>query len=484
MFRVVFIALTLSIFVVADRVQARCHPCRRFFPPSRSEPAPQQRSAPPQPAPAPAPAFTVTAPPPAPPRTGARAVSGAAPQPATPTRTESRPAPPPPSTSQPAQAAQSNPDSSAPAAAAPAAPVVPVLISKPLNTIDSVIQCKTFTDGWVSCQNKNTGATILPDCNIIQCGAGIGCIPPGRCYDCDYLKTCGNLPVKVNQAQAAAGQIINFYCDPNNWSGGGCSVSCGGGTQTNACGGTRSCNTQACIRSWWQVKDGSAVAGGNVRSSVPAGQTLVTGTPGVVACGGAFCPTDAQVGPGNWSVSSSVSRAIADRNSYARFKAQVGNKFTAQDFPTPLADSLVISGRPATDGVIYWLAAGPTRLPGQDLGTNRVVLLADGNVDITGNLTFAEGGFLAILSGGDIKVAGSVTRLQGLYLAQGIFDTGDSALPLQIDGSVAGLTKVKLSRTYASGTTPAELFIYHPEYLTNLPTGLMRRKQFKQELVP
>ena len=256
--------------------------------------------------------------------------------------------------------------------------------------------------------------------------------------------------------------------------------SCGGagctGPSTQDCTGSWGCN-------WWQVKDGSAVAGGNVRSQVPPGQTLVTGTPGVVACGGSFCPTDAQVGVGNWNVASVVSRIIADRNSYARFKAQVGNKFTAQDFPTPLADSLVISGRPATDGVIYWLAPGPTRLPGQNIGTSRVVLLADGNVDITGNLTFAEGGFLAILSGGDIKVAGSVTRLQGLYLAQGTFDTGDSAIPLTIDGSVAGLTRIKLSRTF-SGATPAELFIYHPEYLINLPTGLMRRKQFKQELVP
>ena len=33
-------------------------------------------------------------------------------------------------------------------------------------------------------------------------------------------------------------------CNPNNW--GGCSVGCGGGTQTNECGGTQSCNTQSC----------------------------------------------------------------------------------------------------------------------------------------------------------------------------------------------------------------------------------------------
>ncbi|MCA9380684.1 hypothetical protein KC678_00270 [Candidatus Dojkabacteria bacterium] len=33
-------------------------------------------------------------------------------------------------------------------------------------------------------------------------------------------------------------------CDPNAW--GACSVSCGGGTQTNACGDTRACNTQSC----------------------------------------------------------------------------------------------------------------------------------------------------------------------------------------------------------------------------------------------
>ncbi len=224
------------------------------------------------------------------------------------------------------------------------------------------------------------------------------------------------------------------------------------------------------------------MAGGNISSNVPAGQTLATGTPSVVACGGAFCPTDAQVGPGNWNVASKVSLVIAHRDSYSRFKARVGNKFRSQDFS--FTGSLTDFGRPMADGAIYWGAAGDIRLPGQDLGTSRVVLLADGDIDITGNLTFAEGGFLAILSGKDIRVSGAVTRLQGLYLAQGTFDTGDSATPLQVDGSVAGLTGVKLSRTYVSGTTPAELFTYHPEYLTNLPIGLLRRDLFWQELVP
>ena len=33
-------------------------------------------------------------------------------------------------------------------------------------------------------------------------------------------------------------------CDPNSW--GGCSVGCGGGVMYNGCGGSQSCNTQAC----------------------------------------------------------------------------------------------------------------------------------------------------------------------------------------------------------------------------------------------
>ena len=454
--KIIIFVTILGIFVILAMAQVNspvraafiCYYCRWSPPPQRSQPAQpvsnpapparqQTRSEPAQPPPPPPPA-----PAPAP-----------APQQSTP---QSQPAP-----------------QAAPAAAAPVVPVVPAPTPKPIGG-----GCTVGTNGWIKCIDPNTGALVLPDCKIIQCGAGVGCIPPGRCYDCSYNKTCGNPPVEVSRAQAAAGQIFNFFCDPNNW--GGCSVSCGGGTQTNACGGTRSCNTQACIQSWWQVKDGGATARGNVISNVPIGQTLATGTPSVVACGGSFCPTDAQVGAGNWKVDSKASIVIADRNSYPVFKARVGNKFRSQEYFGNLT-----SGRPAADGVLYWQAGGGvTMITAQNLGTNRAVLLADGNVDILGNLTFAEGGFLAILSGGDIKVNGTVTRLQGLYLAQGTFDTGNSALPLQVDGSVAGLTKVKLSRTYASGTTPAELFIYHPEYLTNLPIGLKRRYQFKQELVP
>ena len=72
-----------------------------------------------------------------------------------------------------------------------------------------------------------------------QCPAGNSCGFNGQqcccsngCNNC-FPGTCGPAPTDPPT------------CNANNW--GGCSVSCGGGTQTNECGNSRGCNTQACV---------------------------------------------------------------------------------------------------------------------------------------------------------------------------------------------------------------------------------------------
>ncbi len=84
--------------------------------------------------------------------------------------------------------------------------------------------CTNCTSKPPSCQTSDQG-----------CGAN-GCPPNTKriCINCGGGWSCSC------NASASCGPA----CDPNAW--GACSVGCGGGTQTNGCGGTRSCNTQPC----------------------------------------------------------------------------------------------------------------------------------------------------------------------------------------------------------------------------------------------
>ena len=90
-----------------------------------------------------------------------------------------------------------------------------------------------------------------------QCWGG-DCIRPHMvdrlCNTCQGATTGGNCESTCRAAmvtkQCATGQntcrggCFPPPCDANNW--GSCSTTCGGGVQTNECGGTKSCNTQSC----------------------------------------------------------------------------------------------------------------------------------------------------------------------------------------------------------------------------------------------
>ena len=222
---------------------------------------------------------------------------------------------------------------------------------------------------------------------------------------------------------------------------------------------------------WWQVKDGGANAAGNVRSDADAnGGTLVdkTGVPAVVSCGGTTCSPAGD--PKSWDVVSTISSAALADNSYAEFKRRVGNKVTPQAY-----SGLLTTG--------YWQVGASGTSLGGPVGDNVVVILSEGPVTITSNITLGSQGLLVVIAKGDISINPTVNNIQGLFLTDGTFKTGDSATPLVIDGSVAALTGVTLQRT-TTGATPAELFVHHPEYLARIPAPVLNRNQFKSEEHP
>ncbi|MEK7597325.1 MAG: hypothetical protein AAB441_01625 [Patescibacteria group bacterium] len=59
-----------------------------------------------------------------------------------------------------------------------------------------------------------------------------------------FAQTSCEPPCAANEKCSWNGRCVP-RCNGDNW--GGCSVACGGGTQTNECGDSRGCNTQACV---------------------------------------------------------------------------------------------------------------------------------------------------------------------------------------------------------------------------------------------
>ena len=101
------------------------------------------------------------------------------------------------------------------------------------------------------------------------------------------------------------------------------------------------------------------------------------------------------------------------------------------------------------------------------------VVFVNGNLTITGNMSVAQGGFLALIVNGNVTVDPAVTQLDGIVITDGSYTTntagtGDSQL--LSNGSTIAWGGVSLGRDLggANVSTPAEKFTYRPDLLTNI----------------
>jgi len=175
---------------------------------------------------------------------------------------------------------------------------------------------------------------------------------------------------------------------------------------------------------------------------------------------------------------------------------------------TNINNLVVLSSGPAVDGAAYvdvWPASGSVTLQAAALGAvQKLVLMVHGNVTIMGNITAGgavQGGGFVLLASGNITVSntigvasdpvpvGRAAELQGIYIAGGtFFDTDDGnlnqTLTLKVEGSVIGLTGVSLNRRSATASYPKDYFVFRPDFVVNLPTGLKVGNKVFQELAP
>jgi len=192
---------------------------------------------------------------------------------------------------------------------------------------------------------------------------------------------------------------------------------------------------------WWQVDSGNIHAdNGNVGSSIPstaAKPYLITGgltglVPGLVSYTGSLDVGNAaainQAGLSNWQAQTGYQGL---KTGYGYFKRIL------EDDPEAAANGVTIhEGDYVTDGEI-------SVVDGENM-----IILVNGEVTISANINVDPGGFLAIISSGNITIGNTVTNVEGVYVADGIIDSGTSESQLIGEGIFTGWGGISLQRDF------------------------------------
>jgi hypothetical protein len=285
------------------------------------------------------------------------------------------------------------------------------------------------------------------------------------------------------------------------------------------------------IDSWWAASGGGnlVAATGRIQSKLPASTYLMGNAEGSfpgIAIGDTFGPdiTSTKVNSKGWLYDitapgwgSTGNRFLSDReNLYKGMWDRIVPRVTPLTAATNTVDATgmaallssstghklnVDTGVDVT--VIHW--TGNMTIGNLDMGSNKVLLLVDGNATINGPITWTDslGGFMAILAQGNIyidPVVGTLgsaniinlrnpaepANLKGIYYAQGVVYTGHGVGEdklLKVEGTVVGMGGVSLQRVN-KGTNPVEFFQFRPDLSEFLGRIGLRRRVVNQLLNP
>jgi hypothetical protein len=238
---------------------------------------------------------------------------------------------------------------------------------------------------------------------------------------------------------------------------------------------------------WFQTEGGDVHAQGNISSLIPSSASDPflsldgdSGFPGVVSYGGDSVDVyGGEISSENW-LSQDVFANLYD---FAYFYQKLGSP------DDNLGDTVSISelnDDGASQGVYF--QQGDLEITGGSLpGGNKVNILVDGQVTVTGNFTAGTDDFLGIFASGNIRVDASVTQIEGLlftdqdFLSLGVGGANDSQLV--VDGSVIA-NDFTLERNLPDNSNPAELFRYRPDFIVNSPTAIWRTPHTWEEMAP
>jgi hypothetical protein len=239
---------------------------------------------------------------------------------------------------------------------------------------------------------------------------------------------------------------------------------------------------------WWQVKDGDVTTNYSISSKVPTATLFnvngAGGFPGVPVYGTTFNLTSSpdRISASQWTANTTT------RNSrlfdYTYFSNLIPEGTLINDIGT------LATGGTATDGYEWYKIAGNLDINSDiDFGSRKVILFVDGVLNINSkiNLTDNSGFFGAFVSGG-ININPSVSganSIEGLYLSDGVFNTGAGNVGLHIRGSVVANGGMVLARDLTDDSAgPGELFEFAPDQILLFPEKLGFRDQRWLEVAP
>ena len=263
---------------------------------------------------------------------------------------------------------------------------------------------------------------------------------------------------------------------------------------------------------WWQIRDGDVISTeGDIDSNVPTGSYFIDvgsgNFPGI-----ATYLTSLNFASGlsiyNWSAKTQTN-FVNFNYDYFDSLLPDDSQITLITTPTVEGDYFE-SGGTLIDGYRYYKFDGQSgSTAGQDLtiqnsdtvllGLRKVVLLVKGaNLYINRNIlvNIDGSGFFAAFVGknssgtkgniiiGNALPARAAAELEGIYFAEGLFQTGESSEQLHVRGSVVGLDGVILERNLSDNSSAAELFEFAPDLIANFPARFSLKKTKWAEISP
>jgi len=184
-----------------------------------------------------------------------------------------------------------------------------------------------------------------------------------------------------------------------------------------------------------------------------------------------------------------ASGTLMQSQSFAYFYQLLGLPTTDEFDDLNLGDLGSLPPEADDDGVYY--SDGDVTISGALPADTKVIVLVNGKVDITGNITVPVGSSLVVVASGDIIIADAVTQVDGIYVSNGTISTGAGDTEFFGYGSfIAG--SFDLGRDFTAvdpddvrnNTTPVEHFLYRPDLILNSPTKLWAAPLNWQELPP
>jgi len=217
---------------------------------------------------------------------------------------------------------------------------------------------------------------------------------------------------------------------------------------------------------WFQTQGGDIHAQGSLSDKIPSTATNpnlsleLNNYPGIIS----HLP-EGQVSFGDGFSSKSTAGNWVAPSEY-QGKPYGSFQFFKKKFAMQMIEENFDGGLPQADGV-YYTKSSKTLSGNWTVPASRwLVILVEGDVTIPKDIKVNKGGFLAIASSGKITFSGSVSKAQGMFVAETI-ETGTSATVLAGEGIFAANT-FSLNRDFADArnrTTPAETFVARPDFI-------------------